>query len=47
MPWFLALVPVSFGGDLAHYVALVQTREARCLRHREWRRTRHPKMGAV
>lgn len=47
MPWFLSLVPVMFGGDLAHFVPLLQTRKARCLRHREWRRTRHPKMGAA
>ena len=34
-------------GDRAILGPLLQWRKARCLRHRERRRTRHPKVGAA
>ena len=36
--WNMASTPEGFPSS---------TREERCLRHREWRRTRHPQMGAA
>ncbi|HKV64546.1 MAG TPA: hypothetical protein VJO16_21755 [Candidatus Acidoferrum sp.] len=32
---------------MGRVVASGRVFEERCLRHREWRRTRHPKMGAA
>jgi len=34
-------------GDVAASSASHRSRNARCLQHRVWRRTRHPKMGAA